>query len=70
MLNFSKINILIIYLIFFIVAIFSVLNLQQEDNQIIEKKAKNINIKYIITTFILEKFNTKKNYFFISSFLS
>ena len=38
MLNFSKINILIIYLIFFIVAIFSVLNLQQEDNQIIEKK--------------------------------
>ena len=38
MLNFSKINILIIYLIFFIVALFSVLNLQKEDNQIIEKK--------------------------------
>ena len=38
MLNFSKINILIIYLIFFIVALFSVLNLQKEDNQIIAKK--------------------------------
>ena len=38
MLNFSKINILIIYSIFFILAIFSVLNLQKEDNQIIEKK--------------------------------
>ena len=38
MLNFSKINILIIYLIFFIVAFFSVLNLQKKDNQIIEKK--------------------------------
>ena len=38
MLNFSKINILTIYLIFFITAIFSVLNLQKEDSQILEKK--------------------------------
>ena len=38
MLNFSKINILIIYLIFFFVAAFSSLNLQNEDNQYIDKK--------------------------------
>ena len=38
MLNFSKINILIIYFIFFIVAAFSFLNLQNKDNQVIEKK--------------------------------
>ena len=38
MLNFSKINILIIYSIFFLVSIFSVLNLQKNDNQIVEKK--------------------------------
>ena len=38
MLNFSKINVLIIYLLFFIISIFSLLNLQNKDNQIIEKK--------------------------------
>ncbi len=38
MLNFSKINILIIYLTFFIIAIFSVLNFQKKDNQFIDKK--------------------------------
>ncbi len=38
MLNFSKINILIIYFIFFVIAIFSFLNLQNNENQFIEKK--------------------------------
>ena len=38
MLNFSKINVLIIYFLFFIISIFSLLNFQNEDNQIIEKK--------------------------------
>ncbi len=38
MLNFSKINILLIYLIFFLISIFTVLNLQNKDNIIIDKK--------------------------------
>ena len=38
MLNFSKINILCIYLIFFFISIFSLLNLQNKDNLIINKK--------------------------------
>ena len=38
MLNFSKINVLIIYLLFFFVAIFSVLNLQKKENKLLEKK--------------------------------
>ena len=38
MLNFSKINTLIIYLIFFFVAIFSSLNFQKKDSQFINKK--------------------------------
>ena len=38
MLNFSKINILIIYFIFFFVAVFSFLNFQNKDNQYINKK--------------------------------
>ncbi len=38
MLNFSKINVLIIYLLFIIIAIFSVLNFQNENNQLIKKK--------------------------------
>jgi len=37
-LNFSKINILTIYFLFFIISIFSLLNFQNKDNQIIEKK--------------------------------
>ena len=38
MLNFSKINIFFIYLIFFLITIFSFLNLQPQDNEIINKK--------------------------------
>ena len=38
MLNFSKINIILIYLIFFTVSIFSFLNFQNKDNQILDKK--------------------------------
>ena len=38
MLNFSKINIILIYLIFFIISIFSILNFQSKDNLIINKK--------------------------------
>ena len=38
MLNFSKINILFIYLIFFFVSIFSLLNLQTKENLIFDKK--------------------------------
>ena len=38
MLNFSKINIIFIYLIFFLISIFSVLNFQNKDNIFINKK--------------------------------
>ena len=38
MLNFSKINVLIIYLIFFIIALFSILNFQNQNNKIFDKK--------------------------------
>ena len=38
MLNFSKINVALIYLIFFSISIFSVLNLQSQDNKIFDKK--------------------------------
>ena len=38
MLNFSKINILFIYMIFFLISIFSFLNFQNKDNIIIDKK--------------------------------
>ena len=38
MLNFSKINILIIYLVFFIFSIFSILNFQDKNNIILDKK--------------------------------
>ena len=38
MLNFSKINTLIIYLIFFSVALFSTLNFQKKINPFIDKK--------------------------------
>ncbi len=38
MLNFSKINIIFIYLIFFLISIFSILNFQNKDNLIIDKK--------------------------------
>ena len=38
MLNFSKINIFIIYLIFFVIAIFSFFNFQEKDNILINKK--------------------------------
>jgi len=37
-LNFSKINVLIIYLLFVFIAIFSVLNLQKDENKFFEKK--------------------------------
>jgi preprotein translocase subunit SecD len=37
-LNFSKINVLIIYLLFLVVSIFSTLNFQNENNQFIKKK--------------------------------
>ena len=38
MLNFSKINIFFIYLIFFVISFFSILNFQTKDNLIIDKK--------------------------------
>ena len=38
MLNFSKINIILIYLVFFFVSFFSLLNLQNKDNIIFDKK--------------------------------
>ena len=38
MLNFSKINVLIIYLLFIFIAVFSFLNLQNDNNQLINKK--------------------------------
>jgi len=37
-LNFSKINVLIIYLLFFSISIFSLFNFQNENNELIEKK--------------------------------
>ena len=38
MLNFSKINVLIIYLLFIFISVFSFLNFQNENNQLIKKK--------------------------------
>ncbi|MDC0619324.1 protein translocase subunit SecD [Pelagibacteraceae bacterium] len=38
MLNFSKINVLIIYLVFFTIAVFSSLNFQEKNNQLIDKR--------------------------------
>ncbi len=38
MLNFSKINITFIYLIFFLISIFTILNFQNKDNLLIDKK--------------------------------
>ena len=38
MLNFSKINIITIFLIFFLISIFSALNLQNENNLVLDKK--------------------------------
>ena len=38
MLNFSKINVLLIYLIFVTISIFSLLNFQKKDNLFIDKK--------------------------------
>ena len=38
MLNFSKINVLAIYLIFLVIAFFSFLNFQEDNNPFIEKK--------------------------------
>ncbi len=38
MLNFSKINVLIIYLLFILITVFSFLNFQNENNQFIKKK--------------------------------
>ena len=38
MLNFSKINVLIIYLVFILIAVFSFLNFQNDNSQIIKKK--------------------------------
>ena len=38
MLNFSKINVFIIYLLFLLIAAFSILNFQNENNQFIKKK--------------------------------
>ena len=38
MLNFSKINVLIIYLLFLFIAVFSFLNFQNENEQLINKK--------------------------------
>ena len=38
MLNFSKINIISIYLIFFFISIFSLLNFQNDKNKLVDKK--------------------------------
>ena len=38
MLNFSKINILFIYLIFFLISFFSIFNFQNKENLILDKK--------------------------------
>ena len=46
MLNFSKINIILIYLVFILISFFSTLNLQNEDNLII-KKIENTEINYL-----------------------
>ena len=38
MLNFSKINIITIYLVFFLISVFSLLNFQDRENILIDKK--------------------------------
>ena len=48
MLNFSKINIIIIYLIFLFISFFSVLNLQNEESLFINKKVNKELLSYIL----------------------
>ncbi len=57
MLNFSKINVLIIYLLFFFIAIFSVLNLQDKENKFFEKKI-NLGLDLQGGSYLLLEINT------------
>ena len=59
MLNFSKINILFIYLIFFLISIFSVLNFQSDDNLIINKKV-NLGLDLQGGSYLLLEINSDK----------
>tara|TARA_B100000242_G_scaffold282583_1_gene243980 strand:- start:960 stop:2504 length:1545 start_codon:yes stop_codon:yes gene_type:complete len=58
-LNFSKINILFIYLIFFLISIFSVLNFQSDDNLIINKKV-NLGLDLQGGSYLLLEINSDK----------
>ena len=49
MLNFSKINIILIYLIFFIISFFSILNFQDKNNPYIDKLILNLRKKSLLS---------------------
>ena len=58
MLNFSKINVLIIYLLFLVIAAFSILNFQNENNQFIKKKI-NLGLDLQGGSYLLLEVDTK-----------
>ncbi len=58
MLNFSKINIFIIYLLFFTIGIFSLLNFQDQDNKFLKKKI-NLGLDLQGGSYLLLEINSK-----------
>ena len=58
MLNFSKINIFIIYLLFFTIGIFSFLNFQDQDNKLFKKKI-NLGLDLQGGSYLLLEINSK-----------
>ena len=59
MLNFSKINIFLIYLIFFVISIFSVLNFQEKDNLVFDKKV-NLGLDLQGGSYLLLEINSEE----------
>ena len=60
MLNFTKINVFSIYLIFFLIAVFSILNFQSKDNVIINKKV-NLGLDLQGGSYLLLEINSTVN---------
>ena len=77
MLYFSKLKIVTIYFIIVFLSLFSFVNFIENEDSILlsiklinEKKDKITMIEYIMNNLILEKYNTKYNYFFVSDLLN
>ena len=58
MLNFSKINIFVIYFIFLLIAFFSILNFQDTNDPVIDKKV-NLGLDLQGGSYLLLEINTK-----------